>query len=274
MAKIKAQELLDKIEEGVKTLEESDRWAEYLGFLGRFHNYSWGNRMLIWLQMPEASHVAGYRAWQKMDRQVRKGESGIAILAPCAWRKTVEDDDGEEHVESGIYFKTVYVFDISQTDGDPVPAPTTAIEGEDRADLLEAVWEAMQADGLDVDREAMTAWHGYTTPDGKVRLNSGDSVNQNAKTALHEWAHQLLGHFDREDAGRDLRELEAESVAYIVSDRMGFDTGEYSFGYLLSWGGTSDDVSDLLKDALDRIVEVAEEITGRIAERLPQAMAA
>ena len=128
--KTSTHEMIDMIEQGVKDVLTSERWAEFLRFAARFHDYSLGNMILILMQRPDASYVAGYNTWQKMRRQVNKGERGIRILAPCVSKKTVEDDSGEEREIVSRYFKTVSVFDISQTSGEDVPTICDELHGD------------------------------------------------------------------------------------------------------------------------------------------------
>ena len=118
----KAREALDKIEKGVEALLNSDRWIEHLKFQAKFHGYSWGNCFLIRAQYPGATYVAGIKAWNRMGRHVKKGERGIAILAPCFKKEKVETEDGEvEEVKRLSGFRVAYVFDIKQTEGKPLP---------------------------------------------------------------------------------------------------------------------------------------------------------
>lgn len=242
-----AEALQATIAEQVEELRESETWARFLTFAQSFHRYSLGNLLLIFAQCPEASHVAGYRTWQKLNRQVSKGEKGIRIFGGRDVRETVENEKtGEEEEQRRVRFFPVSVFELGQTDlideeeGDPANL-AQQLTGDDAAGILDAVTDYLTGKGWTVEREKIAgAANGYTTMDGtqRVVIDADLSPAQAAKTALHEAAHVLL-HADDEPGEyvehRGIKETEAESVAYIVAGTLGLDTSDYSVGYVAGW---------------------------------------
>ncbi|MFC5931522.1 ImmA/IrrE family metallo-endopeptidase [Cryobacterium melibiosiphilum] len=242
-----AEALQATIAEQVEELRESETWARFLTFAQSFHRYSLGNLLLIFSQCPEASHVAGYRTWQKLNRQVRKGETGIRIFSGRDVCETVENEKtGEEEEQRRVRFFPVSVFELGQTDvideeeGDPAEL-AQQLTGEDPAGILDAVTDYLTGKGWTVEREKIAgAANGYMTMDGtqRVVIDADLSPAQAAKTALHEAAHVLL-HADDEPGEyvehRGIKETEAESVAYIVAGTLGLDTSDYSVGYVAGW---------------------------------------
>ena len=199
-------------------MKNSERFREYLRFASRFHQYSLNNRMLIWLQRPHASQVAGFQTWKNLGRNVSRGEKGIAILAPVPIRRDVQvesDDDQAPAVSVG--FRVVHVVDVSQTDGESLPALTTHLEGN-AEDLLAGLTEVVRLEGLtlsaelEADREGVG---GYYEPARKrIWLNPDiEGSAQRAQTLAHELAH----HFAREErCTRAEGEIVADSAAYLV----------------------------------------------------------
>lgn len=239
MADIK--EITKQLEEGVKGVFDSEQYQKYLAFMGKFHRYSINNSLLIWLQRPDASYVAGFKTWQKMNRQVRKGEKGIKILAPCPHKFTKEyiDDDGnlEEKEIQYTTFRPATVFDISQTDGEDIPTICDELTGtvENFDELFEKLKSAspVPVEYEDIQNGALGYFNGMA-----IRIKSGMSQLQTVKTTVHEVAHALL--HDREngeekDANRHEKEVQAESVAFTVCAMLGLDTTGYSFEYVANW---------------------------------------
>ena len=264
-----AAELLER---GVNEVFESGRFAEWLDVMGRFHHYSARNCVLIMMQCPNATHVASYKKWQKdFNRQVRKGEKSIRILAPIQHRRTVTEVDeatGKETETEHCWtsFKAVPVFDISQTDGDELPTIAERVDGsvDDFDDLCGRIAKAatvrveLGADIADPDCNGY-----YSRTEDCIRVRGGMSEAQTVKTLVHEVAHSIL-HCEggsEEDAPRQLREVQSEGVAYVVCNALGIDTSDYSFGYVASWGG---DTKALVK-ALDAIRSTANAILDKVA---------
>jgi len=233
----------EQLEQGVDRLESSDDWQHALAFAARFHSYSFGNALLIACQRPDATLVAGYAKWHELGRQVRRGEHGIAILAPIVVRRDTENDD--EHERAVRSFKVAHVFDVAQTDGDALPETVFAHRLEGGAERENALYTelatAMRVDGWTVDRvtpDALapigTQANGVTIYDSRaVQVRDDLSPAQSFKTLVHERAHTLL--HEGTNASRELVECEAESAAYIVLAALGVDAGAYSFGYVAGW---------------------------------------
>ena len=235
--------MFKKIDEGVKAVFESDKYKEYLRYMSKFTNYSAGNCILIMLQKPDASLVAAFGKWKQLGRTVNRGEKGIAILAPMVFKNKEQNDESDEEQEkTTVGFKKIYVFDVSQTSGEPVPEYAHDLDGEIEEEHLEAVISAVRSvTGLPVDAEDITggAKGYYSYSEQRIVIQSGLSGAQAVKTAIHECAHALLHDPDKNmltaNTTRNDKEVQAESVAYIVASRYGLDTSEYSFPYIASW---------------------------------------
>jgi len=265
-----AETLQASIAEQVEHLRDSEAWTNYLNFAQSFHHYSLGNLLLILAQLPEASHVAGYRAWQHHGRQVRKGEKGLRIFAGRNIRWTEEDQTtGEETQRNTVRFFPVSVFDISQTDlTDPAAEDHSTIAhrliGDDPTGITDAVTDYLTSQGWTVTRHKIPGTtNGYTTTDGtrRVAICSTLTPAHAAKTALHEAAHVIL--HSTEDhteyvEHRGIKETEAESVAYIVAGILGLDTSGYSIGYVAGW---SEGKTELIKQTAARVLAAAHTLT-------------
>jgi len=271
-----------QLAEAVEQLRSSERWTAYLRFCASFHRYSFSNVLLIWFQFPEASRVAGYRAWQAKGRQVRKGERGLRIIGTGTVRISSDDDAEEEgeKTEDGrrrVFFP-VSVFDISQTElaegAEDVSTIAHELQGADHAGILSRVVEHLTAAGVPVEFSTTRAGvNGYTTPANAetgqpVRVVISDQLDpaQQAKTALHEAAHITLGHLDDDAAEyvahRGRYEVEAESVAYVLAGILGLDSSAYSVGYVAGWAERAE--SDVIKDTATRVLKA----THTLAEAL------
>ena len=270
-----AEALHNAIAEQVEALRDSTTWRHFLDFTQAFHHYSLNNLLLIMSQRPDATHVAGYRTWQKLGRQVRRGERGIRIYGGREVTVSVADEvTGEETERKAHRFFPVSVFDISQTD------PTDAdqanpgelaqrLTGGDPNDIYGAVVDYLNAQGWSVELEHIAgAANGYTTTDGSRRVVVADDLSpaQAAKTALHEAAHVLLHtEEDRTEyvAHRGIKETEAESVAYVVAGPLGLDTSAYSVGYVAGWSACD---SDTIKATAARVLAAAHRLVLAITE--------
>lgn len=264
--KAEMEALHAQLAEQVEQLRTSEQWARYLEFCRSFHRYSIGNLLLIFAQAPEATQVAGYRTWQKLGRQVRKGEHGIRIIGTGTKKVESEDDETGEVVEGKrrVFFP-VSVFDQAQTDlmegREDVSEVARKLEGEDAAGICTAVAAYLVSSGVIVKRENITnGANGYTRKqdDGStlVVVDDRHSPAQAAKTMLHEAAHITLGHVDDDYseyvAHRGRYEVEAESVAYVVAGLLGLDTSEYSTGYVAGWATKAE--ADVLKETAARVL--------------------
>lgn len=252
---MKSEDLLTTIEAGIKEIWNSDTYRAYLRTLSKFHSYSARNCLLILLQNPDATYVAGYRAWQKnFNRQVKRGEKGIAILGytPQKVQVTVQvkdaagqpvlDKDGNPTTrkEEKILprYMPVYVYDISQTEGEPLPtiAPAELTGDVQHYDEIMAALQAESPFPLIFEDPGQADVKGYCSPAAKkIVIRPGMSQVQTIKTAIHEVAHACLHAENAEEKTRREKEVEAESVAYVVCDHFGIDTSDYSFAYLAGW---------------------------------------
>jgi len=222
-------------------LTGSSTWTQWLRVSRRFRTYSFSNQVLILAQRPEASWVAGYRTWQELGRQVRRGERGISILAPCRLRPTAgegrQDDAPDPGLEPGG-FRVVRVFDVAQTVGEALPRPVSDLTGEAPRDQLDRLLSRVADAGFAVEfLELRGERHGDCSHTlRRIRIDSRLGLAQTVKTLSHELAHALL-HGPDFEGSRALAELEAESVAYVACQDLGIDSSSYSFGYLASWAG-------------------------------------
>lgn len=285
-------DLLKAAETGIKEVFESNRYKNYLATMSKFHNYSFRNVMLILQQKPNASNVAGYATWKKnFNRQVQKGEKCIAIIG-FAPKKLVEDvplkdsETGKPILDSSghpmterktnniPYFCKMYVYDISQTDGEPLPTLTTELNGSVTGyqNLMDALRSVSK---FPIAFEDMAdSKKGYCNPiDMRIAIKAGMSEAQTLKTAIHEITHADL-HAPESDSpshgesGRRTKEVEAESVAYVVCSHYGLDTSDYSFGYLAAW--SSDKELKELQGSLERIQKQASDLIDRVDNRMAE----
>jgi hypothetical protein len=253
-------ELIEKLTEGVANLTSTEEWQRYLKVQSRFHHYSFGNAFLIAFQRPDASQVAGFNAWRRMGRVVRKGERAIWILAPIIYSEKPTDEETEEGEKEPKKvlrgFRFVPVFDIAQTEGKELPAPCHRIFGEDSGGYYDALVVFARSLGFRVeDHEFNDTRNGDCNhQEHLIRVRANTTPAQRIKTLAHEIAHAML-HETFDD--RAVAELEAESIAYIVCQNFGIDSGDYSFGYVASWGGGSDGAISAIKKSCGRIQRTA-----------------
>ena len=239
--------------------------------MSKFTSYSFNNCMLIAMQKPDASLVAGYSKWKALGRQVGKGEKGIMILAPMPYKRKSDDPDEDE--ETAIAFKATYVFDISQTSGKDLPEYVQDLEGDIEPEQMTAVFDALRkAVGIPITFEDFPCVaHGYYShSEDRIVIQTGMSDAQTVKTGIHECAHKLLHDKNLEIAtvhsDRSGREVQAESVAFIVAEHFGLDTSEYSFPYIAGWskGKPSEELSKYLSE----IQEAAKTLVTAITDGL------
>src|SRR5918996_1541796 len=262
------EEIHDQLVAGIEGLVSSDEWRAMLEVSARFHNYSFNNQLLIYLQCPEATRVAGYRAWQRLGRQVCKGSRGIQILAPCRRRVSRVTSEGEqdeaERIEVLTGFRVVHVFDVSQTEGDELAdVRPRRLTGEVPQKLIDALERRVADEGFSLRREAIArlARNGYADFERHLVVVRDDlSGAQAAKSLIHELAHVLL-HQDTDLSERDIAEVEAESVAFVVSRALGLDTSDYSFPYVARWGGGD---AELVAATAGRVVAAARNLLASI----------
>ena len=278
-------ELTDRLENGIKDLYASGRYTEYLAAMSKFHHYSYSNALLILFQCPTATRVAGYKVWKtEFERQVKRGEHGIMIFAPSqhkraamvekkdpATGKTLYGPDGKPLMEPGFVLATrfvpVYVFDVSQTEGRELPnISVSELSGEVTGfEDISARLSALSP--LPIVFEAFPEKaKGYCSfIEGRIVVQPGMSQVQTLKTMIHEIAHGKLHPPDFLESNPKLRrekEVEAESVAYVVCQHFGIDTSNYSFGYVAGWSRGRELAE--LKASLDIIHSTAGEIINAI----------
>ena len=262
------QQITAGIEQGIKELFESEKYMRYLSVMSRFHRYSVNNTMLIYMQKPDATLVAGYNKWKnQFERHVKRGEHGITIIAPTPFKKKIEeqkldpdtkapilDAEGKAVVEEREVeipmFRPVKVFDVSQTDGKPLPELASTLSGN--VQNYEAFMEALRRSApVPLSVEPMAAnMDGYFSPDQqRIAIRAGMSEVQTVSAAVHEIAHSKLHNYAKaqEEAARagdkeppkkkdrNTEEVEAESISYAVCQYYGIQTGENSFGYIANW---------------------------------------
>lgn len=285
------KEISERLEQGVKEIFTSERYTEYLNTMSKFHNYSFNNTLLITMQKPEATLVAGYQAWQKkFNRHVKRGEKGIQIIAPVPIREKQEiekidpvtkepviGDDGQpetEIVEMVIpRFRVTTVFDVSQTEGEPI-AELEVPELTGSVQFYDTFMQALQNISpvpirmMNVEGDAKGYYH---QTEKYIAIKEDMSNVQTMKTGVHEVSHALLHDrevMDVEGVLKDqtTKEVEAESIAYIVCNHFGLDTSEYSFTYIASWCESRD--MKALKASMDTIRKTSAEIIGNIEEQM------
>jgi antirestriction protein ArdC len=270
---LKTKEAVDYL---VQSLEsgQSAVLTQYLGAMAKFRNYSFGNIMLIARQKPDATHVAGYRTWTSLGRFVRRGEKGIFILAPMVGNKRNKDENAEQNTDAKetqrtLYgFRGVYVFDITQTEGKELP--TLSEVNGDVSGYRERLFKFVEAQSVELSFSERIAPAKGLSHGGKITLLSGMQPAEEFSTLTHEIAHEMLhrGH-RRTLTTKQVRETEAEAVAFVVCQALGLETGTASADYIQLWHGDA----DLLRESLEAVQQTAVVILGGIAPE-PAAAAA
>ncbi|MFQ9863416.1 MAG: YodL domain-containing protein [Faecalibacterium prausnitzii] len=267
-SKDRMREIVDSIENGIKELFESDKYRQYLSTMSRFHRYSVNNTMLIYMQRPDATHVAGFNKWRdQFGRNVLKGEKGIRIIAPTPYKKKVEeiktdpetnapvlDADGKAIIEEKEIripmFKVVSVFDVSQTSGKPLPQLAADLSGN--VQQYEVFMEALRRASpvpMEIKPVARDTDGFFSIKAQSITIRAGMSEVQTVCAAVHEIAHAKLHDYEHMteladdgetilvpgEKSRNTEEVEAESISYAVCQYYGIETGENSFGYIATW---------------------------------------
>ena len=279
--KEKVKIITEKLERGISDMMNSEDYKSFLAKMSKLHKYSFGNTVLILMQKPDATMVAGLNTFNKVfHRSVNKGEKGIVILAPTKFKRTVtkyEDGrpvigpDGEpEKVEKEFQsFKPVYVFDVSQTHGEPIPVfGVDELSGSvNEYDRLFAAIESFAPVPVSFEEIKNGAKGYYSHVEKRIVLNEGMSDLQTMKTLIHETAHSVLHDKDvlkstGEKKDRQTMEVEAESVAYTVASYFGLDASEYSFAYITGWSGGKK--MEVIKESMETIRKCASEMITHI----------
>lgn len=292
----KTKKVLEKLESEVKKLQNSSEFRKWLNHLGQFHDYSFGNIMLIAIQRANATRVAGFNTWKKLGRNVKKGEKGIAILAPFTVKRKISEREAEEaqrrldrrpggnrfqlvpeEDEEGFtritMFRVVHVFDISQTEGKDLPDfKVPLLKGDDARSLFNKLWAYAKKDrglntSIEQPKDGMVA--GVRVGDNVMGfwlasqrllwVRPGVSVNQQTKVLIHELGHEIQGHQHTSNSQGE-KETEAEAVAYAVGQHYGFDTGDRSFGYIATWSRNGDDLRKALKNIQATVDKMIDEV--------------
>ncbi len=249
-------DVLNRLEQAVGQIQDSETFRRYLDVQARFHKYSWGNVALILMQRPDATLVAGYNAWLKMHRYVRKGERGVKIIVPM--RRKESEEEAEE--ETKLFFGTGIVFDLSQTEGEPLPeVEVPVLQDDEGRDLLARLEELAKQEGVSV------GWSNEGLPDGAmgVYLPSQRRIVVREATTLQmckTLAHELAHHFGAMDWSRSENESIAESVAYVVCSHFGLDTGARSFPYVAVWSKEP--------KVLKRVLTTVQKVSAKIIDRI------
>ena len=292
----KLKEITDRLEQGIAELFDSERYKEYLKVMSKFHNYSFRNTVLIAMQKPDASLVAGFSAWKNnFERNVMKGQKGIKIIAPSPYKIKQEMQKIDPHTQKPIIgkdgkpvteekeitipaYKVVSVFDVSQTEGKELPdIAVDELTGDvDRYKDFFAALEKTSPVPIAFENIEGGSHGYYHLEDKRIAINEGMSELQTLKTAIHEIAHAKLHDIDlnapkdeqQPHIDRRTREVEAESVAYTVCQHYGLDTSDYSFGYVAGWS-SGRELSEL-KSSLETIRSAAAEIINSIDENLAE----
>src|SRR5918911_5134139 len=262
--------LLQQLEAGVEAIQTSEGFKRYLRTVAIFHAYSPNNVVLILAQKPEATRVAGYTTWQALARQVKKGEKAISIFAPRPYRVTTEDETGEEQTREGLTFRSVPVFDISQTEGDAIPTmEAPVLTGDDGHQTYDALVAFATRQGVTVTKhdpktdgdDTQSTYNGYYSPSRKLIFVKHAAPAQMVKTLAHELAH----HLDPELQAVSRAECEtvAEATAFVVAAHAGIDTGSYSFPYIATWAARHDGPA-LLKQVMGRMQAIAHRLIAGI----------
>lgn len=279
----KTKQAFEMIEQGVKDVYSSDNFRKYLSCCSKFHSYSLNNTLLILAQKPDATLVAGYNAWQRnFNRHVDKGERGLIILAPVTSKITQlmdkADEDGnpildengdpikEERVINQLRFTTTTVFDISQTSGEPLPSLIHNLTGSSD-EILAFIDSVKNICTIPIDyhspsKDAVLAGGAkgyYSIAEDRIVLNMELEDMQIAKTLIHEYSHSIL--HKKTDKDSDQREIEAESLAFVLCDHFGIDTSDYSFGYIASYAAQDE---AKLKTILSNIQSIAHEMIDKL----------
>ena len=282
----KMSEIQERLMAGTKEIYESGKWAEYISVMSKLSHYSINNCILIASQCPHASYVCGYKKWNEFNRNVVKGESGIMIFAPIKGKVETEEPKFDENArpvlnEDGTQqsgkvtreyktFRPCYVFDLSQTEGDPLPTLATRLEESvEDYETLKNILISVSPVPVSFEEVPGEANGFYSPTEMRIVVQDGMPELQTIKTMLHEIAHATYGHGGKDDKwDKESREIQAESTAFWVAGMLGLDTGDYSFGYITGWSKDRE-VSEL-KENLELIKNTANDLVTKIEEKLKE----
>jgi antirestriction protein ArdC len=258
--------LMDALERG-----QSDALRTYLSVMSRFHRFSWGNILLIYSQRPDATRVAGFHSWLKLRRFVRKGEKGIVILAPMVGRKKSVDQLTEDEQTRLFGFRAAHVFDVSQTDGEPLPE-FAAVSG-DPGEYSDRLKQFVESQNIVLEYDAGIAPAKGMSSGGKITLLPDLPSAERFAVLVHELAHEILHRGDRRnETSRTVRETEAEAVAFVVCSAIGLDTNTSSSDYIQLYNGDKTTLTESLNIIQESSCEILNAI--RFEESRRQGLAA
>lgn len=270
----KVQALFERLKEGVQEVVASGKLEELFQFWSRFHKYSFGNAILIFAQKPDATLCAGYKIWEKCGRHVKKGEKGIAILAPRTYKKEVLDEETSETVTKTKLagFRVVYVFDVSQTDGEPLPGEETRL-GNTMAgrELYERLVKAAAEVKVSLTEDHTGSAKGYYNhAENKIVLSGNLEGDEKVAVLLHELAHALAFRLGEQRQAKNRKDTEyvkgeviAEGAAYMAANYFGLDTGEVAFNYVASWAKDAEKVlawGDSVRKVAGELIGLVEKV--------------
>ena len=284
----KVEQLIQDLEHGLEEFIKGDKYKEYLNAMSKFNNYSARNIILILSQNPQATHVASYGTWKKLGRQVERGSKGLGIFVPMKFDKDIEmtkidpknnkpmlDKEGKEVKEnmkqSYLSFGKRSVFDVSQTDGKELPSIANDLQGDvNNYDLFFNSLKGISNVPIDFEDIALTGVKGYYhKTENRIAIKKGMSEAQTIKTAIHELSHAEIHNLKKhEDIEITTKEVEAESIAYLVCKNYGLDTSDYSFGYITNWNNRKD--NKIVLDSLETIRKQSTSIIDRIDEKFKE----
>ncbi len=252
------QRLIEALERG-----ESDALVKHIAAMSRFHRYSFSNLMLILSQKPDAVRVAGFRTWKTLGRYVRKGEKGIVIIAPMVLRKHTDEGQDDPNAANGapvLRFKAAYVFDISQTEGEPLPEPERVVGDPGR--FADRLVRFVAEQDITLEYTDIPGGADGLSTGGRIVIDQGLRPADRFSVTAHELAHEMLHRGDDRPVSRTVRETEAEAVAHIVCSSIGLDVGQASSDYIRLYNGDK----DTLVASLDRIQRTAATILEAITD--------
>lgn len=267
--------LFDRLEIGVKSTFSSDNFKKYLELMSKFHTYSANNVCLILMQCPSASMVASASKWKSMERTIKKGSKAIRILIPNFYKKKIETEEKDENGDpvivekDAVYFSIGNVFDVEQTEGEELPSICKELQddGEDIKTLIDAATE--------VSEVPVAYWNlkdgskgFYSKQKNQIVIKKDMTTLQTCKTLIHEIAHSRL-HNKETDKTRQVREIEAESIAFVVCSYFGLDTSEYSFVYVANWAKDKEtaELREILNSIQKETKKLIQEIEVKLLEK-------
>lgn len=270
--KEKMDRITQMLKEGVENVFSSENYKNWLRVCSKFHHYSLNNQILILMQTGgTASHVAGYRKWQTLGRQVRKGEKGIFVIAPMPIKQKADNPDEDDRTLT--LFKATAVFDISQTTGEELPTLTHVLTGDDAS--YDAIIEKLISFSpvpITFTSDLPNGVYGCFSPSERIiKVRDDVSRKHQLRCLVHELSHEIHDSDLKSTDSRETKEVRAESVSFIVCNALGIETDEYSFGYIAGWS-SGKDIPEL-KATLQQIRDTADKILSAIMPQQQEVVA-